>query len=72
MSRSIFWGAVLRVSQAFMQAAPTILVGLFVAGIFRRLLGHEGTRRLFGCRHPPRAAAGVARSGCSCRSARWG
>ena len=35
--------------QAFVQAAPTILVGLVVAGIFRRLLGHEGTRRLFGC-----------------------
>jgi uncharacterized protein len=49
MSEAIFWGAVLRVSQALVQAAPTILVGLFVAGIFRRLLGHEGTRRLFGC-----------------------
>ena len=36
-------------SQAFLQAAPTILVGLFVAAIFRRLLGHESTRRLFGC-----------------------
>jgi uncharacterized membrane protein YraQ (UPF0718 family) len=48
MSEVIFWGAVLRISQAFVQAAPTILVGLFVAGIFRRLLGHEGTRRLFG------------------------
>src|SRR4051794_411957 len=49
MFESIFWGAVLRVSQAFLQAAPTILVGLAVAAIFRRLLGHEGTRRLFGC-----------------------
>ena len=48
MSEAIFWGAVLRVSQAVVQAAPTILVGLFVAGVFRRLLGHEGTRRLFG------------------------
>lgn len=49
MSEAIFWGAVLRVSQAFVQATPTILVGLVVAAIFRRLLGHEGTRRLFGC-----------------------
>jgi uncharacterized protein len=49
MFSAIFWGAVLRVSQALIQAAPTILVGLIVAGIFRRLLGHEGTRRLFGC-----------------------
>ncbi len=48
MSEAIFWSAVLRVTQAFVQGAPTILVGLFVAGIFRRLLGHEGTRRLFG------------------------
>jgi uncharacterized membrane protein YraQ (UPF0718 family) len=48
MSQAIFWGATLRVCQAVVQAAPTILVGLFVAGIFRRLLGHEGTRRLFG------------------------
>ena len=49
MFETIFWGGVLRVTQAFMQAAPTILVGLAVAAIFRRLLGHEGTRRLFGC-----------------------
>jgi uncharacterized protein len=48
MFEAIFWGALLRVSQSFMQAAPTILVGLVVAGIFRRLLGHTGTRRLFG------------------------
>jgi uncharacterized membrane protein YraQ (UPF0718 family) len=46
---SIFWGALLRVAQALIQASPTILVGLFVAGIFGRLLGHAGTRRLFGC-----------------------
>ncbi len=48
MSQAIFWGATLRACQAVVQAAPTILVGLFVAGVFRRLLGHEGTRRLFG------------------------
>ena len=49
MSQAIFWGAVLRFSQAFLQSTPTILVGLAVAAIFRRLLGHENTRRLFGC-----------------------
>jgi uncharacterized membrane protein YraQ (UPF0718 family) len=48
MSQAIFWGAVLRFAQAVIQATPTILVGLVVAGIFRRLLGHENTRRLFG------------------------
>jgi uncharacterized protein len=49
MIESILWGASLRVAQALIQATPTILVGLAVAGIFRRLLGHENTRRLFGC-----------------------
>ena len=41
-------GAILRFVQAAIQASPTILIGLLVAGVFRRLLGHEGTRRLFG------------------------
>lgn len=45
---SLLWGAVLRFVQALVQATPTILVGLIVAGVFRRLLGHAGTRRLFG------------------------
>jgi len=45
---SLFWGAVLRFFQALVQATPTILIGLVVAGVFRRLLGHAGTRRLFG------------------------
>src|SRR4051812_6114948 len=49
MFEAIFWGASLRVAQALVQATPTILVGLAVAGIFQRLLGHSGTRRLFGC-----------------------
>jgi uncharacterized protein len=49
MIQPIFWGAVLRFTQAFIQSAPTILVGLVVAAIFRRLLGHANTRRLFGC-----------------------
>jgi len=48
MIEAIFWGATLRVAQALVQATPTILVGLAVAGIFRRLLGHANTRRLFG------------------------
>jgi uncharacterized protein len=49
MFEAIVAGAVFRFVQAFIQATPTILVGLFVAGVFRRLLGHETTRRLFGC-----------------------
>jgi uncharacterized protein len=49
MYQAIFWGALLRFLQAFLQSTPTILVGLAVAAIFRRLLGHDNTRRLFGC-----------------------
>lgn len=45
---SLLCGVVLRIIQAFLQATPTLLVGLIVAGVFRRLLGHAGTRRLFG------------------------
>jgi ABC-type phosphate transport system permease subunit len=49
MWEAILWGALLRFARATIQSAPTILVGLFVAGIFRRLLGQSGTRRLLGC-----------------------
>ncbi len=45
---SIFWGAVLRICQATVTASPFVLTGLFVAGILRRLLGHDKTRRLYG------------------------
>lgn len=48
MSEPIVWGVVQRSIEALAKGAPTILVGLVVAGIFRRLLGHEHTRRLFG------------------------
>ncbi len=48
MIESMACGALLRFVQAAIQASPTILIGLLVAGVFRRLLGHEGTRRLFG------------------------
>ncbi len=49
LTYAIFLGGVLHVLQALIHGAPTILVGLFVAGIFQRLLGRENTRRLFGC-----------------------
>ncbi len=49
MIESLFWGGVLRSAQALIQSVPTLLVGLVVAGIFRRLLGQANTRRLFGC-----------------------
>lgn len=48
MSEYVWWGALLRLVQAFLQASPFILTGLVIAGVFRRLLGYENTRRLFG------------------------
>ncbi len=48
MIESLLWGGVLRSGQALIQSVPTLLVGLVVAGVFRRLLGPANTRRLFG------------------------
>jgi uncharacterized membrane protein YraQ (UPF0718 family) len=45
---AIFWGGVLRFGQVTLAGAPTILVGLVIAGVFRRLLGAQGTMRAFG------------------------
>ncbi|MBL9161614.1 MAG: permease [Planctomycetaceae bacterium] len=45
---AILWGGLLRFGQAALASAPTLLVGLFVAGVFRRLLGPEATLRAFG------------------------
>lgn len=45
---AIIWGGLLRFGQAALAGAPTLLVGLFVAGVFRRLLGPEATLRAFG------------------------
>ena len=42
------WGGVVRFVQAVAEGTPTFLVGLIVAGVFRRLIGPEGTRKLFG------------------------
>jgi uncharacterized membrane protein YraQ (UPF0718 family) len=48
MIEAMLWGGVLRAAQAMVGATPTLLVGLVVAGIFRRFLGPANTRRLFG------------------------
>lgn len=45
---ALLCGALLRMLQALVEASPTILVGLFVAGIFRRMVGATDTRSLFG------------------------
>jgi uncharacterized membrane protein YraQ (UPF0718 family) len=44
----IFWSFVVRFGQAGMDAALTLLIGVVTAGIFRRMVGPAGTRRLFG------------------------
>ncbi|MCS6977103.1 MAG: permease [Gemmatales bacterium] len=45
---ALFWGAVLRVGQAVIEASPFVLTGLIVAGVFRRILGRSRVFRLFG------------------------
>ncbi|MEM6328856.1 MAG: permease [Planctomycetota bacterium] len=47
---AILWGGVLRFCQAALAAGPTLLVGLLVAGVLRKLLGPEATLRAFGGR----------------------
>ncbi len=46
--QGLFWGAVLRVGQAVIEASPFVLTGLIIAGIFRRILGRRRVFRLFG------------------------
>ena len=45
---AIFWGGLVRFGEATLAGAPTLLVGLFVAGVFRKLLGPELTFKIFG------------------------
>ncbi|MEZ6100974.1 MAG: permease [Pirellulaceae bacterium] len=44
----VFWGGMVRFGEAVLAGAPTLLVGLFVAGVFRKLIGPEVTFRIFG------------------------
>jgi uncharacterized protein len=48
MAEAIFWGAVLRIVQSSLQAAPFIFTGLCIMGMLHRLMGHAYTRWLFG------------------------
>lgn len=43
-----FWGALVRMGQVLLACFPTLIVGWLVAAIFERVLGREGTYRLFG------------------------
>ena len=44
----LLWGALTRMLQALVAAGPTIVVGWLVAAVFERILGRDGTYRLFG------------------------
>lgn len=48
MTQAVLGGMAVRVIQAAVQSAPTLLVGLLVVGVFRHLLGAAGIRKLFG------------------------
>src|ERR1700732_1663719 len=45
---SAFWSVLLRSGQFAVESSATVLCGLVVAAVMRRMLGAEGTRRLFG------------------------
>jgi uncharacterized membrane protein YraQ (UPF0718 family) len=45
---AIFWGFLLRFGQVVLEAALTLLIGVVVAGVLRRMIGPAGTRKLFG------------------------
>ncbi|VTS08870.1 permease [Tuwongella immobilis] len=48
MVESILWSVGLRTTQVAVEASMTLLCGLIIAGVMRRMLGVEGIRNLFG------------------------
>jgi len=48
MLELLFWSAVLRFTEAVLQASPFILTGLCITGMLHRLLGQKLTRKIFG------------------------
>jgi uncharacterized protein len=48
MITTMIWGAIFRMIEAAAQAAPCVLCGVLIAGVFHQLLGMAGTRRLYG------------------------
>src|SRR5580704_15217691 len=45
---SALWAILLRTGQFAIESSTTVLCGFLIAGVMRRMLGTEGTRRLFG------------------------
>lgn len=48
MTAMMLWGFAMRFVQSLVQAAPFILTGFFTAAVFRRFIGCEKLRQLFG------------------------
>ncbi|MCS7269602.1 MAG: permease, partial [Gemmataceae bacterium] len=48
MTSIVVWGFLLRLGQVTLEASLTLLVGVVVAGVLRRMVSPAGTRRLFG------------------------
>lgn len=48
MASMMLWGFFVRFVQSMAQAAPFILTGFFIAAVFRRFIGYEKTRKIFG------------------------
>lgn len=48
---TMFWSGVLRFVEAIVAAAPFLLVGVFVAGVLRGMLGTQRIREIFGADH---------------------
>ena len=44
----LFYGAILRIIQSFLQGAPFILSGICITALLERMVGAVGTKRLFG------------------------
>jgi len=44
----MFWSVLLRGGQTAVEASSTLFVGFLVAAVMRRMMGADGTRRLFG------------------------
>lgn len=45
---AIFWGCLLRMAQAFIEAAPTIVCGILVAAVLRNMVSSASLQALFG------------------------
>ena len=48
MTSMILFGFAVRLMQSLAQAAPFILTGFFIAAVFRRFIGYEKLRQVFG------------------------